>query len=147
ARVEKLGRVVQGSALEEGQLHDRLVRLSGADAPTMGPYRRPPPFPLFHNVRIGLPDEGAHPCQRITSPVTQFGNLLADQLGGRFASGLRLTRHLPIFRGRWLQGRRRGSCPMGGNASGVKVYCSGMPAARRPATKLGSAISQTRGSA
>src|SRR5688572_11126062 len=62
ARVEELGRILQGSALEEGQLHYRLVRLSRADAPVMGPYRGPHPFPLFHNIRVGLPDEGAHPC-------------------------------------------------------------------------------------
>jgi len=62
ARVEELGRIFQGSALKEGQLHYRLVRLSRADAPVMGPYRGPHPLPLFHNIRVGLPDEGAHPC-------------------------------------------------------------------------------------
>ena len=62
ARVEELGRIFQGSALKEGQLHYRLVRLSRADAPVMGPYRGSPPLPLFHNIRVGLPDEGAHPC-------------------------------------------------------------------------------------
>src|SRR4051794_24150082 len=38
ARVEELRRIFQGCALEEGQLHDRLVRLSGADAPVVGPH-------------------------------------------------------------------------------------------------------------
>src|ERR1700704_4403010 len=71
ARVEELGRILQGSALEEGQLHYRLERLSRADAPVMGPYRGAHPFPLFHNLRVGLPDEGAHPCECIASPVTQ----------------------------------------------------------------------------
>src|SRR2546428_3216690 len=78
ARVEELGRIFQGSALKEGQLHYRLVRLSRADAPVMGPYRGPHPLPLFHNIRVGLPDEGAHPCQCIASPVTQLGNPFAD---------------------------------------------------------------------
>src|SRR6266545_2483130 len=62
ARVEELGRIFQGSALKEGQLHYRLVRLSRTDAPVMGPYRGSHPLPLFHNIRVGLPDEGAHPC-------------------------------------------------------------------------------------
>jgi len=34
ARVEELGRIFQGSALKEGQLHYRLVRLSRTDAPS-----------------------------------------------------------------------------------------------------------------
>src|SRR5205085_6751370 len=71
ARVEELGRIAQGRALKEGQLHDRFVRLSGADAPVMGPYRRPAPLPLLHNIGVGLSDEGARPCQRIASPITQ----------------------------------------------------------------------------
>src|SRR6266481_7863109 len=62
ARVEELGRIFQGSALEEGQLHDRLVRLSRADAPVMGPYRGPPPLPLFLDIRVGFPDAGSHRC-------------------------------------------------------------------------------------
>src|SRR5947209_999466 len=68
AGVEELGRIFQGGALEEGQLHDRLVRLSRADAAVMGPYRGPHPLPLFHNIRVGPRDEGAHPCQGIASP-------------------------------------------------------------------------------
>jgi len=60
--VEELGRIFQGSALKEGQLHYRLVRLSCADATIMGPYRGPPPLPLFHNIRDGFSDEGAHLC-------------------------------------------------------------------------------------
>src|SRR6516162_11581904 len=78
ARVEELGRIFHGSALEEGQLHDRLVRLSGADTAVMGPYRGSHPLPLFDNIRICLPDEGAHPCQCMTSPVTQLSNSFAD---------------------------------------------------------------------
>src|ERR1700690_2709585 len=38
--------------LKEGQLYYRLVRLSRADAPVMGPYRGPHPLPLFHNIRV-----------------------------------------------------------------------------------------------
>src|SRR5215510_14404997 len=59
ARVEELGRIFQEGTLKEGQLHYRLVRLSGADTPVVGPNRRPHPLPLFHNIRVGLPDEGA----------------------------------------------------------------------------------------
>src|ERR1700674_4488665 len=109
ARVEELGRILQGSALKEGQLHDRLVRLSGADAPVMGPYRGPHPLPLFHNIRVGLPDEGAHPCQCIASPVTQLGNPFADSFGRRLACSLWSTLHLRAFR--W--GNRSGSSRRG----------------------------------
>src|SRR5450432_3986094 len=69
-RVEEPGRIFQGSALMEGQLYDRLVRLSRADAPVVLPYRSAHPLPLFDNVRVGFSDEGAHPCERIASPVT-----------------------------------------------------------------------------
>ena len=37
ARVEELGWVLQRSPLGEGQLHDRLVRLAGADDPVVRP--------------------------------------------------------------------------------------------------------------
>src|SRR6266853_1398657 len=93
ARVEELGRIFQGSALKEGQLHYRFVRLSRADASVVGPYRCPHPLPLFHDIRVGLPDEGAHPCQCFASPVTKLGDLLADQFGGRLACCLWLTLH------------------------------------------------------
>src|SRR5512135_442748 len=46
AGVEELGRVFQGGALKERQLHDLLVRLPRADAAIMRPDRGPPPLPL-----------------------------------------------------------------------------------------------------
>src|SRR5947208_5133734 len=55
ARVEELGRIFQGCALEERKLDYRLVRLSGTDAAVMGPYRGSHPLPLFHNIRVGVP--------------------------------------------------------------------------------------------
>src|SRR5256885_15837646 len=71
----------------------------------MGPYRRPHPLPLFHDLRVGLLDEGAHPCQRIASPVTQLGNPFADSFRGRLARCPCLTLHLPAFRWRCLANR------------------------------------------
>jgi len=60
--VEELGWIFQGSALKEGQLYYRLIRLARADAAVMGPYRSAPPFPLFQNFRVGLFDEGSDLC-------------------------------------------------------------------------------------
>src|SRR5664279_1426941 len=97
ARVEELGRIIQGGALEEGQLHDGLVRLTGADAAVVIPDRGPHPLPLFHHVWVCLRDEGAHPCECIASPVTQLGNPPAYQFRCRFACCPCLTLHLPTF--------------------------------------------------
>jgi hypothetical protein len=61
ARVEELGRIFQGSALKEGftiDLYDSPVQMP----PSWDPYRDSHPVPLFHNISVGLPDEGAHPC-------------------------------------------------------------------------------------
>src|SRR5205823_12423899 len=63
ARVEEFGRVLQRSALGEGQLHGRLVRLAGADDPVVRPYGSAHPLPLLDDVRVCLFDELAHPTQ------------------------------------------------------------------------------------
>src|SRR5262245_43796750 len=69
ARVEELGRVLQGGSLGEGQLHYRLVGLAGADDLVVRPYGSAHPLPLLHDVRICLFDELAHPAQGLSAPV------------------------------------------------------------------------------
>src|SRR6185312_11458563 len=83
ARIEKLRRVLQRSAFREGELHDRLVRLAGAHDPVVRPDGRPHPLPLFDDVRVGFPDELAHPAQRLASPICEIGDSFVAQLGGR----------------------------------------------------------------
>src|SRR5207248_5456314 len=66
ARVEELGRVLQRSPLEEGQLDDALVGLAGADTAVVGPDWSPrvgafDSLPLFNDLGISLLDELAHP--------------------------------------------------------------------------------------
>ena len=60
----------------------------GADAPVVGPDRGPHPLHFFQDVGVGLLDEGAHPRERLASPVTQLGNLVADEFRGRLACRL-----------------------------------------------------------
>src|SRR5215510_7683515 len=87
ARVEELGRVLQRSALGEGQLHYRLVRLAGADDPVVRPYGSAHPLPLLDDVRVCLFDELAHPAQGLPAPVAALGDSFVDQLRCRLALG------------------------------------------------------------
>src|SRR4051794_1227845 len=85
ARVEEPGRIVQGRALEEGQLDHGPVRLAGADEPVVRPDRRARaarlgPFPLLDHVRVGLLDEPAERGERLAPPVAELGDTLIDLL-------------------------------------------------------------------
>src|SRR5262245_61481174 len=59
-RVEETDRILQGRALGEGELHDVLVGLAGADDAVVRPDRSAHPLPLLDDVRIGILDELAH---------------------------------------------------------------------------------------
>src|SRR5262245_40950744 len=87
ARVEELGRVLQGGSLGEGQLHYRLVRLAGANDPVVRPYGSAHPLPLLHDVRVCLFDELAHPAQGLPAPVPELGDSFVNQLRCRLALG------------------------------------------------------------
>src|SRR5258706_6953516 len=97
ARVEELGRVLQRSPLDEGQLHYRLVRLPGADDPVVRPYWSAHPLPLLHDVRVCLFDELAHPAQGLPPPVPELGDSLVNQLGCRLALGRTRLVHVLSF--------------------------------------------------
>src|SRR4051812_9870173 len=76
ARVEELRRIVQRRALREGELHDVLVRLTGADDPVVLPHRNAAPLPRLLHVRIGLLDQLADASERLAAPVVEVGNAL-----------------------------------------------------------------------
>src|SRR4051794_395145 len=97
ARVEELGRVLQRSPLGEGQLHDRLVRLAGAEDPVVRPYGSAHPLPLLDDVRVCLFDELAYPAQGLPAPVPELGDSFVNQLRCRLALGrIRLFHVLPL---------------------------------------------------
>src|SRR5262249_34539798 len=98
ARVEELGRVLQGGSLGEGQLHYRLVRLAGADDPVVRPYGSAHPLPLLHDVRVCLFDELAHPAQGLPAPVPELGDPFVDQLRCRLALGRTRLFHVLLLK-------------------------------------------------
>src|SRR4051794_36121842 len=111
AGVEEPRRVVQRGALGEGQLHLVLVGLAGADDPVVLPHRGARarllhPLHLLGDVRILLPDQLAHPGQRVPAPVTQLGDSLIDQLRSRLSHALLLR--LPAGFGQKLTGELQG---------------------------------------
>src|SRR5262245_60685748 len=69
ARVEELGRVLQGSPLGERELHYGLVRLTGADDAVVRPDRGPHPLPLLDDGRVRFLDELAHPAEGLAAPI------------------------------------------------------------------------------
>ncbi len=83
AGVEQVRRVVERGALGEGQLHDGLVGLAGADDAVVGPDRDAAPLPLLDHLGIGLLISArtwasVSPRQSPSSSI-----LRVDQLGGR----------------------------------------------------------------
>src|SRR5262249_16535553 len=79
AGVEEAGGVLQGGAPGERHLHDVLVCLAGADDPVVRPDRGPHPLPLLEDVGVCLLDQSADPAKRLTAPVAEVGDSLADQ--------------------------------------------------------------------
>ena len=69
-RVEEARRVFQRGALGEGHLHDRFVRLTGADYSRVRPHRNPSPLPLLDHFGVSLLDENSYPSERLASPVS-----------------------------------------------------------------------------
>ena len=57
ARVEETGRVGERRALGEGEFHDALVGLAGAEDAVVRPHRRAHPLPFLDDIRVGLLDE------------------------------------------------------------------------------------------
>src|SRR3977135_1959726 len=70
AGVEEARRVLQRGALGEGQLHDILVRFTGADDSGVRPHRNPSPLPLLDPFGVGLPDETSDPSEHLPPPHT-----------------------------------------------------------------------------
>src|SRR5215471_10692934 len=98
ARVEELGRVLQRSPLQEGQLHYRLVRLAGADDPVVRPYGSAHPLPLLLAVRVCLFDELAHLVQGLPAPVPELGDSFVNQLRCRLALGRTRLFHVLLLK-------------------------------------------------
>src|SRR5947207_7929054 len=82
AGVEEAARVLQRGALGEGQLHDSLVRLAGADDAGVLPHRNPSPLPHLDHVGEGLLDESSDPGERLAPPITQLTDSLTDKKRG-----------------------------------------------------------------
>src|SRR5206468_2536813 len=73
ARIEETGRILERRAPGEGELHDLLVGLAGADDAVVRPDRgawsgRLDPFPLLDDVRVRFLDELAHPAEGFPAP-------------------------------------------------------------------------------
>ena len=101
AGVEEAGRAPQRGALGEGQLHDILVRLTGADHSGVRPHRYPSPLPLLDHFGVGLLDENSDPSERLAPPITQLVNTWYRRVS--FPSGLRCRTSLS----RWVSSRFR----------------------------------------
>ena len=92
--------------LGEGQLHDGLVRLAGADDAIVLPHRNPShrvrwlsPFHLLDHLGVGLSDESSDPGERLAPPIAQLLDSRMDQLRGRLASLSFLRAALPLLHG------------------------------------------------
>src|ERR1700678_3135630 len=68
-RVEETGRILQGRALGEGELHDLLVGFARADDAVVRPDRSAHPLPLLDDVRVGFLDEPSHSGESFPAPV------------------------------------------------------------------------------
>src|SRR6185436_2743566 len=83
-RVEETGRILQGRALGEGQLHVILVGFASADDAVVRP-NRIHPLPFLDDVRVCRLDKLAHSAEGFPAPVPEFGDSPRDELGCRLA--------------------------------------------------------------
>src|SRR5664280_1419526 len=89
-RVEETGRILQRRALGEGELHDTLVGLAGADDAVVRPDRRARgrglhPLQLLDGARVCFLDQLAHSAEGFPAPVPEFGDSFRDELRCRLA--------------------------------------------------------------
>ena len=70
----------------EGQLHDSLVRLAGADDAVVLPHRNAAPLPRLDHLRVGLSDESSDPGERLAPPIAQLLDSRIYPLRGRVFS-------------------------------------------------------------
>src|SRR5262249_33091392 len=77
--------VLQRSALVEGEFHDFLVGLAGADDAVVRPDRSAHPLPLLDDVRVRFLDELTHPAEGLPAPVPELVDPLGDELRRRRA--------------------------------------------------------------
>src|SRR5947199_8774771 len=87
-RVEETGWILQRRAPGEGQLHNGLVRLAGADDPVVRPcgsarVRGLHPLQLLDDVRVCFLDERAYSAEGFPAPVSEFGDSLRNELRWR----------------------------------------------------------------
>src|SRR5882672_148273 len=80
AGVEETGRILQGRAFGEGELHDALVGFARADDAVVRPDRSAHPLPLLDDVRVRFLDELAHPAEGFPAPVRELGDSFRDEL-------------------------------------------------------------------
>src|SRR2546423_7100256 len=99
AGVEEAARVRQLGALGEGQLHDSLVRLTGADDAGVLPHRNPSPLPLLDHFGVGLLDETSDPSERLAPPITELFDSRIDQRRGRGSAFSFLRAALALLHG------------------------------------------------
>src|SRR5436190_9530439 len=102
ARVEQTGRILQGGALGEGELHDLRVGLAGADDAVVGPDRRAglgrfDPLPFLDDVGIGFLDQLAHYAEGLAAPVPELGDPSRDQVRRRPALARARVFHVRIL--------------------------------------------------
>src|SRR5258707_1293515 len=77
-RVEETGRILQGRAFGEGQLHGLLVGFAGADDAVVRPDRGAP-FPLLDDAGVCFLDELAHSAEGFPAPVPEPGDSFRDE--------------------------------------------------------------------
>src|SRR4029450_12201420 len=70
AGIEETRRVRDLGPSGEGELHDVLVGLPGADDPIVRPDRRAHPLPLLDRRGVGFQDERPHAGQGLAAPST-----------------------------------------------------------------------------
>src|SRR5664280_1878533 len=101
-RVEETGRICQRRALGEGELHDILVGLAGADDAVVRPDRRARgrglhPLQFLDDVRVCFLDQLAHSAEGFPAPVPEFGDSFRDELRCRLALARALLFHVLIL--------------------------------------------------
>src|SRR5262249_23877116 len=78
--VEEARGILQRRSLGKGHLHDALVSLARADDSVVVPHRDSSPLPLLDHIRVGHPDQGAEPAERLAAPVAELLDPRVDQL-------------------------------------------------------------------
>src|SRR5262249_24554420 len=82
--VEETGWILQRCAVEEGKLHNILVRFASADHAVVRPNRSAgvgwfDPLPLLDDVGVCFLDKLAHSAEGFAAPIVEFGDSFRDE--------------------------------------------------------------------